>query len=196
MVNETQTANARPGDLFVVDPRPEVIFGWIEKGEWLIDHRKLRKHPELTIDWGHVGIATRWIGSTLRIVQAEPGGAVEVDWPWEGHPHMWSTGILPDCPGAANAALHYAGYIPVGYGWAKTRPGVGYSFLDYQAIAMHAYHIPAPGLKGYIASTGHQICSQLGDQCRQDAGDHLFSDGRWPGYVTPLDIALLLQGVQ
>ncbi len=29
------------------------------------------------------------------------------------------------------------------------------------------------------------ICSQLVDQSYQDAGVHLFSDGRWSGYVTP-----------
>jgi hypothetical protein len=40
------------------------------------------------------------------------------------------------------------------------------------------------------------MCSQLADQCRADGGSHLFDDGRWPGYVTPLDIGLLLEGVQ
>ncbi|MGW1376276.1 hypothetical protein ACWD6P_18670 [Streptomyces sp. NPDC002446] len=64
--------------------------------------------------------------------------------------------------------------------------GVPYSFLDYLAIATHRLHLPVPGLRRYIASTRHMICSQLVDQCYLDAGVHLFADGRWPGYVTPM----------
>ena len=187
----------QPGDLFVVDPVGSELFAWIKRGERLIDGRKLKRHPEAKAAWGHVGIASRWVASTLMIVEAEPDGAVERAWHWEDAPHLWSTGILPPCPKAALAALGYAGYEPAGpNSWLKVRDGAGYSFLDYEAIAMHSYHIPAPGLKRFIAATRHQICSQLGDQCRQDGGSHLFNDGRWPGYVTPLDIGLRLQGVQ
>ncbi|MCZ1011626.1 hypothetical protein [Streptomyces lydicus] len=64
--------------------------------------------------------------------------------------------------------------------------GVPYSFLDYLAIATHRFHLPVPGLRRYVASTRHMICSQLVDQCYLDAGVHLFADGRWPGYVTPM----------
>ncbi|MFG2289568.1 hypothetical protein ACGFOU_26290 [Streptomyces sp. NPDC048595] len=64
--------------------------------------------------------------------------------------------------------------------------GVPYSFLDYLAIATHRLRMPVPGLRRYIASTRHMICSQLVDQCYLDAGVHLFADGRWPGYVTPM----------
>lgn len=71
--------------------------------------------------------------------------------------------------------------------------GVPYSFLDYAAIAAHHFRLPIPGLRAYVASTGHQICSQLVDQCYQDAGVHLFQDGRWPGYVCPADLANLLE---
>ncbi|MEV0372938.1 hypothetical protein AB0I10_24460 [Streptomyces sp. NPDC050636] len=70
--------------------------------------------------------------------------------------------------------------------------GVPYSFLDYLAIAAHRFHIPLPGLRRYIASTRHMICSQLVDQCYLDAGVHLFADGRWPGYVTPMALYELL----
>ncbi|KWT57643.1 hypothetical protein ADL21_33665 [Streptomyces albus subsp. albus] len=63
--------------------------------------------------------------------------------------------------------------------------GVPYSFLDYLAIAVHRLRIPFPGLRRYVAATGHMICSQLVDQSYHDAGIPLFSDGRWPGYVTP-----------
>ncbi|TJZ44481.1 hypothetical protein FCH28_29490 [Streptomyces piniterrae] len=70
--------------------------------------------------------------------------------------------------------------------------GVPYSFLDYLAIATHRFHLPVPGLRRYIASTRHMICSQLVDQCYLDAGVHLFADGRWPGYVTPMALYKLL----
>lgn len=63
--------------------------------------------------------------------------------------------------------------------------GVEYSFIDYAAIAAHRFRLPIPGLRTYIASTGHQICSQLCDAAYRRAGVRLFSDGRWSGYVTP-----------
>jgi hypothetical protein len=68
---------------------------------------------------------------------------------------------------------------------AERYVGVPYSFLDYAAIAVHRIHLPVPGLRRYVAATGHMICSQLVDRCYQDAGVHLFDDGRWSGYVTP-----------
>lgn len=64
--------------------------------------------------------------------------------------------------------------------------GTPYSFLDYDALAVKRLHLWAPGLKRYIASTGHMICSQLCDQFyRAEFGVEIFNDGRWPGYVTP-----------
>ena len=75
---------------------------------------------------------------------------------------------------------------------ARAMVGIKYSFLGYAAIAAHRFRLPIPGLRRYIASTGHQICSQMADQCYQDAGVHLFNDGRWPGWVTPADLAALL----
>lgn len=188
-----------PGDIFVVVPRSHV-FKWIALGEKIIDADLIRRRKAVDLPiYGHAGIASRYVKDTLMVVQAEPHGAEEVPWEpyWGDSVHLWSTGILPPCPPAAKAALKYAGYEHQGFGrYAKVRPGVPYSFLDYQAIAMHHYRIPAPGLQQYIASTGHQICSQLADQCRRDGGSHLFTDGRWPGYVTPLDIGLLLEGIQ
>ncbi|MEV0280105.1 hypothetical protein AB0I22_27450 [Streptomyces sp. NPDC050610] len=72
--------------------------------------------------------------------------------------------------------------------------GVEYSFLDFLAIATHRVHLPVPGLRRYVASTKHMICSQLVDQCYQDAGVHLFADRRWSGYVTPGALHTLLAG--
>jgi hypothetical protein len=63
--------------------------------------------------------------------------------------------------------------------------GTPYSFLDYVAIAAHRFHLPIPGLKRFIASTRHEICSALVDEVYRRAGFALFSDARWPGYVVP-----------
>jgi uncharacterized protein YycO len=60
-----------------------------------------------------------------------------------------------------------------------------YSFVDYLAIAAHRLHLPLPGLREFVASTDHQICSQLVDRAYALAGIKLFSDARWDGYVTP-----------
>lgn len=70
--------------------------------------------------------------------------------------------------------------------------GIGYSAADYFAIAAHRLHVPVPGLRDYIADSGHMICSQLVDFCYGKVGVQLFADGRWEGYVTPADLAGLL----
>ena len=74
----------------------------------------------------------------------------------------------------------------VGRAWELK--GTPYSFLDYFAIAAHRFKLPIPGLRKYIASTGHEICSQLVDDCYQSARVELFMDGRWDGYVTPAEL--------
>jgi hypothetical protein len=75
---------------------------------------------------------------------------------------------------------------------AASLRGTPYSFLDYLAIAAHRLRLPVPGLRRYVAATGHLICSQLADEAYRRAGVHLFADGRWPGYVTPADLWQLL----
>lgn len=95
---------------------------------------------------------------------------------------LWSSGLY-DLTAAERAGI---------VAWCEAHGNVGYSFLDYDAIAAHALHVPAPGLKTYIGYSGRLICSQYVDTA-YDAGDvHLFQDGRWPGYVTPWDLAELL----
>ncbi|MFJ9567446.1 hypothetical protein ACIRQQ_46390 [Streptomyces fuscichromogenes] len=67
-----------------------------------------------------------------------------------------------------------------------------YCFADNAALATHGLHIPAPGLRTFVASTGHMICSQLVDRAYLDAHVHLFGDGRWEGYVTSMALYGLL----
>lgn len=76
--------------------------------------------------------------------------------------------------------------------WAYHMVGTDYSGLDYIALAAHRVHLPIPFLKTYVGSTGHMICSQYVDFCYASAGVHLFKDKRWPGYVTPANLAELI----
>jgi hypothetical protein len=97
---------------------------------------------------------------------------------------LWSTGMVPltdDQRGKIVAT-------------ALLCKGVPYSWADYYSLAARRLHIPVPGLKDYIADSGHMICSQLCDYVYMQAGVHLFTDGRWPGYVVPADLANLLEG--
>lgn len=70
--------------------------------------------------------------------------------------------------------------------------GTPYSFLDYLAILLHHFKINFRFVKDRVASSDHMICSQLVDEVYTRNGMHLFSDGRWPGYVTPADLAQVL----
>ena len=139
------------------------------------------------------------------ILEAEPGGARLVPFHYALTEVLWST----DNP-LLNLNLSQQ---QLAMTVAKHWKGVPYSFLDYLALAAHRLHIPGwlpfwfspvkaakqrfrhlVTLKTYVAETGHDICSQLADLCRLELKSNLFSDGRWPGYVTPLALANLILG--
>jgi hypothetical protein len=130
--------------------------------------------------WEHAFMS---IGNGL-IVEAEPGGARVRQYTEYGVIYwchgLYSLGTAAQNQAAADAAKKYTMAGPWG------RHGVPYSALDYFALVAHRLDIPAPGLQAYIKSTRHMICSQLVDQADQEAGIHLFTDQRWPGYVDPL----------
>ncbi|MBB4924820.1 hypothetical protein [Kitasatospora kifunensis] len=119
-----------------------------------------------------------------EVIEAEPGGVRQASLAEYGASRVrWSSGrieMTDDQREAVVAAAHRYLRVP-------------YSFLDYAALAAHRFRVPGSSLlKGYVADTRHLICSQLVDQCYQDAGIHLFNDGRWPGYVTPADLDRLI----
>lgn len=128
-------------------------------------------------DYEHAFI---YVGNGM-IVEAEPGGAKYVRIHYNDV--LWSTGWLtiPDEQRIkiVNAAIAFQ--------------GVPYSAMDYFAIAARRLKlgILVPGLREYVKTTKHMICSQLVDACYQQAGVQLFNDGRWPGYVTPAALASL-----
>lgn len=74
--------------------------------------------------------------------------------------------------------------------------GVGYSFLDYLALALQHWGFNPRWLRKYIKSTGHMICSQLVDEVYKRAGIQLFNDGRESQDVTPGDLLYVLAGEQ
>lgn len=76
---------------------------------------------------------------------------------------------------------------------ARLLQGTPYSAADYFAIAAHRLHLPIPGLREYVAASGHLICSALCDRAAALGGWQLFDDRRWNGYVTPADIARLAE---
>lgn len=98
---------------------------------------------------------------------------------------LWSSGLI-DLTGTQRTGIT---------GWALAHQDVGYSFIDYGALVLHAMHLNAGWLRGYIDSTRHMICSQYTDAAYAANGVHLFDDGRWPGYVKPGDLARLLQAL-
>lgn len=126
------------------------------------------------------------VGNGL-IVEAQPGGAILTAMHYPDDAVCWSTGRLQprlaQLVEAKRSELVYAAHSLI---------GTPYSYLDYGAIAAHTWHLPVPGLREYVADTGHMICSQLVDECYRRAGIELFTDDRWTGYVRPYDLAVLM----
>jgi hypothetical protein len=170
MVNlgPTEPYQPRPGDLGLTQ-----ISGWggkaIRLGQWL--------NGDGYADYEHTYVVTGTDpDGTVWIVEAMPGGAQHV-----GNWHDPARTRYLVCPDEYREAV---ASIAVRQADRK----VPYSALDYEALALHRFHVPAPGLRAYIESSGHQICSQLADYCAAKGGWHLFNDNRWPGYVTPGDL--------
>ncbi len=118
------------------------------------------------------------------LIQAEPGK--------EGA-QIRSLDIYPDdevywCDNIYLTLTPEQGLRIAAYG--RQMQGIGYSFLDYYALAAHRLHLPVPGLKRYISSSRHMICSQLCDYAYDLCGVKLFGN-RWAGYVTPGDLYVL-----
>jgi cell wall-associated NlpC family hydrolase len=161
----------QPGD-FAVIPIPGAAGKLISIGEWL--------NGDGFGDYDHAEI---YVGNN-QTIGAYPGGAALLGLPEIQSGWLWSTGHI------TLTDAERAGIVSQ----AMACRGVPYSSLDYFALAAHRLHIPAPLLKNYVASTKHMICSQLVDYCFMQAGVHLFTDGRWPGYVTPANLAAVING--
>jgi hypothetical protein len=158
-----------PGDFGVVhmggDSGKWIHYGQILNGDGFADYE-------------HAFVLTG-IG---QIVEAEPGGAKLASVHYRTV--LWSTGKIP-LTGEQRSIIQTT---------ADKLIGTPYSAADYFALAARRLKlgILVPGLRAYVASSHHMICSQLVDYCYQQAGVQLFDDGRWPGYVTPGALAELL----
>lgn len=166
----SESSAPRPGDFRLVEMGGDV-GRLIRVLQWL--------NGDGFADYEHAAV---YLGDG-EFVEASPHGArVATYGLFDGHV-FWSSGIIPlTDTQRADIAAAARSYVGVGYGW-----------LDYLALVAHRFGVNVPGLRGYIADSGHMICSQLVDQCYVDAGVHLFADGRWPGYVTPGDLYQLLR---
>lgn len=152
----------QPGDIGIV--RMTGVGGaLIRVGQWL--------NGDGFADFEHAFVVV----SSTEIVEAMPGGALLSPLAHYDDVHP----VFLHCPDANREAVARA---------AQSLIGTPYSIADYFALAAHRFHIPAPHLRTYIETSGHMICSQLADRAAAMGGWHLFSDGRWPGYVTPGDL--------
>jgi hypothetical protein len=115
-------------------------------------------------------------------IEAEPGGARVVSLDKYANVEVyWCDNIYRGIPRMGRIAVAEVG---------RTYEHVPYSFLDYDALALHRFGLDTAALERYIGSTGHMICSQLVDRAHTDAGEHIFADGRWDGFVAPGDLYL------
>jgi hypothetical protein len=160
----------RPGDFAVIDTRT--------RAPRLIRIGKVLSRGGF-IMFDHAVICSRVRrDGTVYVVESAAGGAEETVWHYDDHDHLWSTGIVKTSAKAGKATLAYV--------------GTPCSWRDYAAIAAHAWHLWAPGLRHYLASTRHLTGSQLIDRAELDAGVHLFADRRKRGFVRPSDLADLI----
>jgi cell wall-associated NlpC family hydrolase len=160
-----------PGD-FGLTSIPGPVGFLIRVGQWLAG-----------AGWADIEHAFVYVGDGM-IVEAQPGGARETDLAqYSDRPILWSTDKVPLTDEQRTAVVAAA----------RSFIGVPYSFVDYLAIAAHRFHLPLPGLRTYVASSGHLMCSALVDRAEERAGVHLFRDGRWDGYVLPDSLGALLR---
>lgn len=161
----------QPGDFALTTISPWPVGTLVRVAEWLNgDGFSPWSHAFVVLDHG-------------EIIEAEPGGARYA--PLSAYDHakvVYSGWDLSDA--------QRAGIVRE----ARKLIDTPYSIADYFGLAAHRLHIPAPGLRRYIANSGHMICSQLVDEAHRRAGVHLFNDNRWPGDVTPADLESVLKG--
>lgn len=165
-----------PGDIGLTQITGDV-GRLIRFGQWL--------NGDGFADYEHAFVVTKVTLQTpiggpalVRIVEAEPGGAREASLAeYDARNIAWLR-----CPDQYREAVAQA---------ATSLLGTPYSFLDYLALALHRFHIPAPGLRRLIGK--RRICSALADAAAQMGGWKLFRDGRDPGDVTPADIWQLIR---
>ena len=188
-------AHALPGDFFLVsfdgeNPNISNLNRWfthgglIRIGQWA-NGDGFAQYEHAGIYVGNIGANGKIAYDSPKIIEAmNTGTGISDAHRYDGNDTLWSTGLIPLSNTERRAIVSAAfGYV-----------GTPYSWPDYAALAAYRLKLGllVPKLKDYVASTKHMICSQVVDQCYEDANVHLFDDGRWPGYVTPGSLRNLL----
>lgn len=158
----------KPGD-FGLTTIPGIPGAFVYFGQWFIGDASRWTHAFIVLD-EHL------------VMEARPGGAaIRPLSLYEDQPILYSDLDLdPETRQCITAN-------------ALSLWGTPYSFLDYAALALDKIGIRADCIKGYIASSGHMICSQFVDEVYRRSGVPLFHDGRLSQEVTPGDLARLLE---
>jgi hypothetical protein len=139
-------------------------------------------------DIDHVFIVVKALDNDrARIVQAMPSGAEEIEIAWE----HWTEHYLYVRPPYSEYGI-FAGDVVKA---ARKYVGTPYSFIDYASIALYHFDPKLRRLARYIRDTGHMICSQLVDQILADVGMHVFTDGRLPQDVMPVELSRKLKNM-
>lgn len=99
---------------------------------------------------------------------------------------LWSSGLIELTAEQRDAIVQ----------WCYDHPNVQYGALDYVALTAHTLGLDTRWLQNRIKSDKSYICSQYTDAAYLAAGVHLFSDGRFEGFVTPLSLALMLESLR
>ncbi len=162
----------------------------VKFGQWLLAKTE---RDELNIN--HVGVvvqAAKGIHQWPLLVQAMPHGAEEIELNPEKH---WTKGQVYLRPryGMVTRLEGLTRLSAVSQGInvatsAKDYIGTPYSFADYAAILGLHLGVRNGLVRRYVTSSKHMICSQLADQALSDAGFHVFTDGRLPQDVMPIEL--------
>lgn len=176
------TYTAQVGDIGLVAIHGNVGLA-IRVGQWMlarIDDFKASRTVD-DEDWADYQHAFVYLGNG-QLIEAEPGGArIRPLSEYDPASIYWCSNISAGLTAPQRDAISLI---------ARGFDGTPYSFLDYLALTAHKLHIWLPGLRSFIKSTRRMICSQLCDTSYDLAGVHIFTDGRDPGDVDPLDIFL------
>ncbi len=171
----------------------QALLAATKRVEWNIDHVFVVTRAFERTEDRETG--TGWL-HRVQVVQAMPSGAEEIS---IGQEH-WTDKYVYVRPAYDPGQPFEIGYENRSQGFkvayhARKYIDTPYSFLDYAAIAgLHAGIRNGP-IRRYVTSSKHMICSQLADQALTDAGFHVFTDGRLPQDVMPVELYRKLAGL-
>jgi hypothetical protein len=165
--------DVQPGDImFAQHVSPKSVDLLIKWGQWSLGQPSYPHHVAVVVQGG----------PDPRIVQAMPHGAEEVDLDERYFTRDYEF-IRPRYLAGEGHAVAQA---------ARSYVGTPYSFADYLAIEGVHLGIKNGPIRRYVTSSGHMICSQLGDRALTEGIQffrgpdwHVFDDDRLPQDVTP-----------